>query len=141
MSQKLTVIRVLIHRKVGELLRLPDIMEHRDRDQKVTIDRRIITCDEITDLCDGKCVFQKTAHETVVDCLGCRVPGKNLQELLVFNKKALQQSAQIRLLYGACIGKQFIVHDFPVLLGDRQIIRRNILARVCLADLLQGGLK
>jgi hypothetical protein len=86
-------------------------------------------------------MLKQASHETVMDCLGRRMSGEDVEKIAVIRKEAPEQLAEIRVLHRLNVPHELAVHDLAVLLRDREIVRRDILTGIGFADLLQGGLK
>ena len=137
MAEQLAVIRVLIKREIRKLLHFAYVMEHGGCEQQIPVDSRIAASQEVTHFCHLQSVLKKTAHEAVVDSLGCGVTGKSCHELFIIGKEAEKELLQVCILYRPDIVHELAVHYLSVLLSDRKVIRRDILARIGFSHLLE----
>ena len=70
-SQKLTIVSVIVHREIRNLIYLCKVVENRCGQQKITIQYRIIRRHKITQSGYCQCVLQQSAHEAVMHCFRC----------------------------------------------------------------------
>ena len=87
-TEKLSVICVVILRERGKFFCLSDIMEHSRSQKKISVQHRILLAEIIAHFDDADRMLQKTADKAVMNALGCRMKAELLHKIGVIYKKS-----------------------------------------------------
>ena len=120
-SQKLPGVGLVVRGETIQFKYLPGVMQHRRRNEKITVQIWIMLREEITDLRNGEGMFKKSAHKAVMNGLCGAVLLKLRCEIrIVIERK--QKLLEIRCRDAVYYLKHFSEHSGDVLFRGGHII-------------------
>ena len=126
MSEKLSVIRIVICREVGDLFQFPHIMECSCREQQITVQVCILTAVIITQLHHREGMLTQSAHKAVVNGLGRGMLAEGTLECGIL-EILVNQYPEPLVLHGSQNLCELRVHGLDIFFTDRKIVFRQIL--------------
>ena len=141
MSQKLSVIRIIIHGKRAEFFGLADIMKHGCCDQQVFIENGICTAVITAELHYTQSMLQKSTDKSMMHGFCSGIPLECPDKCLIFRKKAVQKTGKINILHPAYEIQKLAIHGLHAFITDRKIISGLVFSLRCLAGPLDAHLQ
>ena len=133
-TEKLAVIRVVIHWKIRNFLNFSHVVKQRRCDEQISVNHWIMLRKILAHVRDAERMLQKSAHESMMNTLRCRMFLKCIDKLFIFHKIHFQNFSQIFVLHTCHIFQNAAKHFSDIFVRARHIIRRVIFALVADAD-------
>ena len=122
MADELSLFRVIVAGKCGELADLADIMQQGNAHQKIPLEEGIALAVEMAELGNAQSMLAEASDKAVVYGFGGGRKLECLDKLCIVYKKLLQKLLQPGVLNGVNKLQDRLEHIFDIALGNRQIV-------------------